>query len=149
MELNTGATMQTPLVGFWRLVSTEQRLTDGTLRPSPLYGPNGAGYMVYSSTGRMCVILMNPNRPRWESIDQPTPEEIESALNGFVAYYGGYEVHEAEGFVLHHIESHIVPNWIGREQKRYFTLLDDRLTIQVAPPLPEGVTEYKLVWERC
>ena len=34
------------LVGAWRLESTVQRLTDGTIRPSPLYGANGVGYLI-------------------------------------------------------------------------------------------------------
>ena len=63
MQTNTSTGAQSPLVGAWRLVSTEQRLTDGTVRPSPIYGPNGTGYLMYSATGRMCVILVNPDRP--------------------------------------------------------------------------------------
>jgi hypothetical protein len=42
----------------------------------------------------------------------------------------------------------LVPNWTG-EQKRYFVLSGDRLTIKVAPPLLDGIVEYKLVWERA
>jgi len=140
--------MQSPLVGAWRLVSTEQQLTNGTIRPSPIYGPKGTGYLMYSSTGRMCVILVNPDRPLWKSEDNPTPEEIKSAFDGFIAYYGSYEVDETESFIIHHIEAHLVPNWIG-EQKRYFLLSDDRLTLKVAPPLEDGLVEYKLVWERA
>ncbi len=148
MQTHTVTNIQSPLVGTWRLVSTEQRLTNGTIRPSPLYGPNGAGYLMYSSTGRMCVILTNPDRPRWRSEDDPTPEELKSAIDGFIAYYGSYEVNETEGFVVHHIEAHLVPNWIGTEQRRYFALSEDRLTLEVAPPLPKQVIEYKFVWER-
>jgi hypothetical protein len=140
--------MQVPLVGTWRLISTEQRLTNGTIQPSPIYGPNGSGYLTYSLTGRMSVILVNPDRPLWKSEDNPTPEEIKSAMDGFIAYYGSYEVNETEGFIIHHIEAHLVPNWTG-DQKRYFVLLGDRLTLRVVPPLSDGLVEYKLVWERA
>ena len=146
--MDASTNIQVPLVGTWRLVSTEQHLTDGTRRPGPIYGPNGAGCLMYDSTGRMCVILLNPDRPRWHSEDDPTPEEIQSAMEGFIAYYGTYEVHETEGFVIHHIEAHLVPNWVGTEQKRYFVLSKDRLTLKVAPPLPADITEYKFLWER-
>jgi hypothetical protein len=96
----------------------------------------------------MCVILVNPDRPLWKSEDNPTPEEIKSAFDGFIAYYGSYEVDETEGFIIHHIEAHLVPNWTG-EQKRYFAISGDLLTLKVAPPLEEGLVEYKLVWERA
>jgi hypothetical protein len=149
MHMNMAGNTRLLVVGTWRLVSAEQRLTDDTIRPSPIYGPHGAGYLMYGSTGRMCVILVNPDRPSWSSEDEPTPDEIKSAIDGFVAYYGSYEVNESEGFVLHHIEAHIVPNWVGADQKRYFDLSGNRLTLKVAPPLPKGVVEYKFNWERA
>lgn len=147
MQTDAYSGMAAKLVGAWRLRSAEQRLSDGTIRPSPIYGPNGTGYLMYSATGRMSVILLNPDRPIWKSEDEPTPEEVESALRGFIAYYGSYEVHEAEGFVVHHIEAHLVPNLTG-DQKRYFALSGDTLTLTVAPPLPKDVVEYKFAWER-
>ncbi|HYA44273.1 MAG TPA: hypothetical protein VED59_01600 [Acidimicrobiales bacterium] len=42
-------------LGVWRLVSTEQRLVDETTRPSPEFGLNGVGYLMYSDAKRMCV----------------------------------------------------------------------------------------------
>ena len=48
------------LVGAWRLVSIEQRMRDGTKRPSPRFGPNGIGYLIYSESGRMCAVLTDP-----------------------------------------------------------------------------------------
>jgi hypothetical protein len=148
MQMPLDETKPSPLVGTWRLVSTEQRLRDGTVQPSPIYGPNGVGYLIYGSAHRMCALLMNPNRPHWLSADEPTPQEMKSAIEGFVAYCGSYEVNEAEGFVLHHVEVDQTPNWVGTDLKRCFVLSGNRLTLRPAPPLPAGVVDYTLTWER-
>ena len=134
--------------GAWRLVSTEQRLADGAKRPNPAYGPNGVGYLIYSDTNRMCAVLMDPSRPRWSSATAPSEQEVRSALNGFAAYCGTYEVNEEQGFVIHHVEIDKVPNMIGTDRKRYFAFSGDRLVLRPAPPLPNGVVEYSLTWER-
>ncbi len=149
MRMPNPSELHSPLIGTWRLVSTEQRLMDGTVRPSPIYGPNGVGYLIYGAANRMCVLLMNPDRPRWVSEDEPTFEDMKTTIDGFIAYSGVYEINEAEGFVLHHIDAHIIPNAIGESLKRYFVLSGNRLMLRNAPPLPPGVVEYTLTWERA
>ena len=76
------------LLGIWRLVSWEQRLADGTTRQAP----NSVGYIVYTDTGHMCYVGMNPNRPKWAS-RTPTESEALSAITGLGAYCGTVEVH--------------------------------------------------------
>jgi hypothetical protein len=135
-------------IGVWRLVSTEQRLAEGTMRPSPMFGPDGVGYLVYSDTKRMCAILMDPARPKWVDPSSPTEQEVRSAMNGFAAYCGTYDVDAAEGSVVHHVELDKVPNMIGTDRKRFFTFHGNRLVLRLAPPLPEGILESSLTWER-
>jgi hypothetical protein len=136
------------LVGAWRLVSTEQRMTDGTIRPSPIYGAKGVGYLIYSASGSMCAVLADPTRPRWKSEDEPTPDELRFALDHFVAYCGRYEVNEAEGFVIHHVEIDLVPNSSSAERKRYFQLDGNRLKLRPSERVGENIVEYTLTWER-
>lgn len=136
------------LVGTWRLISATQRLADGTVRPDPQTGPRGTGYLIYSETGRMCALLANPDRPKWKSQTAPVEAELRTAFAGLVAYCGIYEVHEAEGYVVHHIEVDKVPNLAGTDRKRYFTLSGSRLVLRPAPPLPAGVKEWTVEWER-
>jgi uncharacterized protein (TIGR02145 family) len=136
------------LVGAWRLVSTEQRLSDGTSRPSPLYGPNGVGYLMYSESGRMCAVLMDPSRARWKLEDAPTEAELRSSLEHFVAYCGRYDVDERDKSVVHHVEMDLVPNALGIERKRYASLEGNRLELRPAEPMGKDVVEYTLTWER-
>jgi hypothetical protein len=136
------------LVGAWTLVSTEQRMRDGTTVPSPLYGPNGIGYLIYSESGRMCAVLTDPSRPSWKSDDAPTEAELRSTFGHFVAYCGRYEVNEAEGSVLHRVEMDVVPNSAGSERKRYISLRGNRLMLRPAEQVGKDVVEYTLTWER-
>ena len=98
-------------VGMWRQVSRPQRLADGTTRQNPL----SVAYVIYTDTGHMCYVAMDPNRPRWKSATAPTPEEALSGIGstGFSAYCSSVEIHAKEGYVVHHVEIEKSPN-IGR-----------------------------------
>ena len=104
-------------VGMWRLVSWPQRFADGTMRQAA----NSVAYIVYTDTGHMCYVAMNPNRPRWKSENAPKPEEALSGIMGLGAYCATVEIHAKEGFVVHHVEIEKNPNLVGRARKRWFT----------------------------
>jgi hypothetical protein len=135
-------------IGTWRLVSTEQRLADGTRRASPIYGDHGVGYLIYTDAKHMCAVLMDPTRPLWKSEDSPTEQELKTSFEHYVAYCGKYEVHPSEGYVIHHVELDMVPNSVGSELKRMFWFEGERLVLRPSEPLAKGLVEYKLTWER-
>src|SRR5205823_690655 len=142
-------TLARALVGAWRLESTIQRLTDGTVRPSPLYGSNGVGYLIYSASGQMCAMLADPNREPWFWADEPTEKDLQAIHAHFIAYCARYEVNEPEGIVLHHIELHVTPNYIGTVFARRVALEGCRLTLRpLEEELPTGMLEYTLTWRR-
>src|ERR1700734_3968012 len=75
--------------GLWRLVSSPQRLVDGTTRE----GSNTGGYAFFNpNADHMCFLTMNPSRPPWKSEATPTPEEGLSAIKGFGAYCATIEI---------------------------------------------------------
>ena len=136
------------LFGVWRLVSTEQRMNDGTRRPSPIYGLAGIGFLFYSYPNRMCAILAAPSRALWESEGDPSEAELRATFDHFVAYAGTFDVDTEEGFLTHHIEISLVPNETGEDARRYFQFVGEQLVLRPAPPLPPGVVEYTLTWAR-
>jgi hypothetical protein len=136
------------LVGTWRLVAATQRMADGAVRPDPNVGAKGRGYIIYTPTGQVCALLGNSERARWALGEQPTEAEALAIPANMVAYCGTYSVDEAAGFVLHHIELDISPNRTGTDRKRFFTVSGDRLVLRPAPPLPEGVQDWTVTWER-
>jgi Lipocalin-like domain len=135
-------------VGAWRLVSSQQKMADGTTRNNPFYGPGGVGYLIYSETGHMCVVTMDPSRPQWKNEAAPTESELRSAMSGLMAYAGTYEVNATEQYVIHHVELDKIPNRIGARRKRFFAFSGTHLVLRPEPPMPEGVVDYWLTWER-
>lgn len=130
------------------MVSSQQKMADGTTRNNPFYGPGGVGYLVYSDAGYMCVVTMDPSRPQWKNQAAPTEAELRSAVGGLMAYAGPYEVNAAEQYVIHHVEVDKIPNRVGAPQKRFFTFSGNQLILRPAPPHPEGVVDYWITWER-
>ena len=59
-----------------------------------------------------------------------------------------YEVNEERGFVVHHVEINFVPNSVGTDLKRHISMKGNRLQLRPEEPLPKGVLEYTLNWER-
>jgi len=139
---------KTQIVGTWRLVAATQRMSDGTERPDPNVGAHAKGYIIYTSTGQVCAMLGNSERSRWIVDDRPTAAEALAITGNIVAYCGTYTVDKAGGFVLHHVELDLSPNRTGTDRKRFFTISGDRLVLRPAPPLPEGVQDWTVTWQR-
>ena len=125
-------------IGTWKLVSTEVRRSDGQLIYP--YGRDAVGIIMYDANGHMSAQIMRPDRPAFASGDlhDGTPVEMKSAFEGFIAYYGVYEVNQKEGTVTHHVEGSSFPNWVCSAQRRFFEFSGNRLTISTPPILMGG-----------
>ena len=138
-----------PIVGAWKLISFEIRKEDGeVIYP---YGQNAYGSIIYTESGRFSAQVMRPGRPQFAAGDQMkgTPEEIKANYEGVVSYFGPYEFDAENGFVLHHVEGSLFPNWEGQAQKRFFQLSGDRLMLSTPPTVwGGGEVVGVLVWER-
>ena len=140
------------LVGLWRLGSFEHSFQDGTTRQDA----RTLGYIVYTETGHMCYVSMDPDRPLWGAestvglFPTPTPDEALSGFTGLGAYCGTVEVNVDEGFVLHHVEMEKSPNAVGVTRKRFFTFNGpDQIVLRVDPAeLAPPRTDVTLVWDR-
>jgi hypothetical protein len=149
----TMTTVQTiqRFIGTWKLVTSEFRTSDGKVT-YPL-GEKAVGILIYDGGGRMAAQLMRPDRPNFVSGDMRggTPEEIRTAAEGYVAYFGTYEVDDKKGTVVHHVEASLFPNWLGQDQVRFFEYSADAnvLTLKTLPILSGGqeITGV-LVWKR-
>jgi hypothetical protein len=139
-----------PVVGAWKLISFEIRRADGEVTYP--FGQNAQGSIIYTDSGRFSGQVMRPDRPRFVSGDQlkGTAEEIRANYEGFISYYGSYEFDAQNGFVIHHVEGSLFPNWEGGPQKRFFELKGNQLELSTPPTLWGGGGEIVgvLVWER-
>jgi len=64
-QVHSSPNAQAQFVGTWKLVSTEEKLKDGSSRAYQDVGPRGTGYLIYTADGHMCVELTGADRPKW------------------------------------------------------------------------------------
>ena len=149
MNDETAATLK-QLVGVWRLVSSEFRTSRGEVI-YPL-GEDALGQAIFTESGHMSGQLMRQNRPVFASGDQAggTAEEIQAALQGYVAYYGQCDIDVENRTLTTHVEGSMFPNWVGGDQVRDYEL-DGRQLVLKTPPIPLGEAELigVLTWERA
>jgi len=127
-------------IGVYRLVSWEV-WGEGGAAMHPL-GETPQGMIVYTAGGHMAVQMMRPDRPPFTSGDRwrSTPEEVQAAYGGYNAYCGRYEVHEAEGYVVHQLENSLYPNRVGAALQRSYEFTDNRLILTTP--------DSRMTWER-
>jgi len=115
------------LVGTWRLVAIEMRIENGDWAPAPMAG-RPIGLLVYDGRGNM-TIQITTDPP--SSKDNRAPFRFQ---NGYLAYFGTYEVDEAAGTVTHH---RLAQNYsVGRgDDVRGYTLDGDTLTLMLGAGL--------------
>jgi lipocalin-like protein len=127
--------------GAWKLVAFEEHQPDGAIIYP--YGPNPIGLLIYDQSGNMAVQIMRPDRrpvtaSNWSELDA---QEAKSAGEGFTAFFGMYEVDEAERTIVHHVKGHLIPNSVGKQLKRKYEFKGDRLVLKPSE------SRY-VVWER-
>ena len=70
-------------------------------------------------------------------------EEIREAVNGFIAYFGTFDVDESAQTVIHHVQACLVPSWVGTDLKRTYRFNASRLALTAVT-----TSALNLIWER-
>jgi hypothetical protein len=147
----TGSRVARQLIGTWKLVAIEERGADGKLTIPLDVGANPVGLLIYDATGHMSAHAVRRGRPRFESDDvhRITPQQAKTAFVGYNGYFGTYTVDERAGVVIHHVLGGSIPNWEGGDQRRRYTLAQDKLILE--PPEIQAAGERRtrrLTWQR-
>ena len=141
--------MTNQFIGSWKLITSEFRDSNETVIYP--FGKDAIGMLIYDQDEQMSVHLMRVDRPKFLSGDlqRGTSDEIKTAFEGFLSYFGTFRVSEADGTVTHHLDGCSFPNWVGGDQKRFFKFSGNRLTLSTPPTLINGVSIIGyLIWER-
>jgi Lipocalin-like domain len=133
------------LVGTWTYVSSTAKLPDG----NPLWGTNPKSLLIFTDNGRFSWQVLRSDRPQFASNDRRngTSEENKAILQGSLAYFGTYSVHEADNTLISRIEGSTFPNSEGEEQKRIITRLTADELIYMNPETTLGA-RVEAVWKR-
>lgn len=114
------------IAGVWRLVEASTTLVDGTVQHP--YGQPAAGLFIYTPGGHLSLHLnRNPRGPKFDQ--RPTDSELGKVARDYIGYYGKWTV--IENSVIHHVDGAMLPNRIGQDAKRPFTLCGDRLELNI------------------
>ena len=132
------------------MVACEGQWSDG--RVTYPYGKEPVGMLIYDGQGHFSGQISDTGRPEFASgnLLKGSPEELKSAFEGYVAYYGGYEVDEVKGHMTHRVEGSFFPNWVGQEQTRLFEFQGDKLRLSTLPIKGSRANlTVVLLWERA
>lgn len=132
-------------VGVWTLLSSVTTTADGKV--SNHYGDKPSGRITYDSSGRMSALLMGADRKKVSSLHlrNATESESKAVLQSFTAYYGRFDVNEANKTVIHHVDASLDPNWVGTDLVRSYEFEGDKLILTAASPTG---AKTRLVWQR-
>ena len=145
----TEAEIRERIVGTWKLVSTEETMTDGTTRPFPAFGPHAQGFLMFQRVGYMCGALVNPDRPKWGDPAHSTLEEKVAAADGTFVYCGRYQIDVAEKRIVHLPEVATDPGYVGSRQIRPYRFESGRLILSDVEKDDPSVARWKIVWEKA
>lgn len=140
-------------IGVWKLTSgvATDEVTGQVRYP---WGENPVGRLVYDEAGRVFAQLMNrgrrpvggiPNQGAATAIAASSAEEMREMLTGFNAYFGTFDIDEPSRTVIHHVQSALIPSWVGSDQRRKyeFSGRDQLIILNTASQVA-----YRLVWDR-
>jgi hypothetical protein len=93
---------------------------------------------------------MNPDRPARKEAGRPTDAEKISAFDGFFAYCGKYQAHEAMHVMTHLPQVASWPGLLGSRQPRPYTFSDsgDLLTFSGKEAEEPGAESYAMTWRK-
>jgi hypothetical protein len=132
------------LVGNWTLLSYVTENRNGS-RGKP-YG-DAVGRLSYDEHGHMAGQVMRPGRldvapGEWGA------QQVRSAYAGYIAYFGTYEVNEAEDVVVHHVQGALNPGWVGGDQTRQLRFDGDLLILSTEVPKAGAMVRHILTWKK-
>jgi hypothetical protein len=138
------------LVGTWRLVSREDRTTDGERRIDPSLGADPVAILVYDAAGNFAAQFMKRDRSSDEvPVMRHAGVNNSAAVNGYDAYFGTYTVHQATGEVRQVLQGSLSPGDVGKVVTREMRIDRDTLTIELATTSADGEPVARtLIWTR-
>ena len=133
-------------LGIWKLVSFDTEF-QATGERKAVYGKNPNGYIIFTSEGRMMVVITGEGRK-----PANTDEDRAALLRTMFAYTGIYRI-EADKFTTK-VDVSWNEAWTGTDQVRFYKLDGNRLDI-ISAWAPSGVIPGRpivrgiLTWERA
>lgn len=140
-------TLAETLVGTWRLISREDRLPGGELRPEPTLGSDPHALLIYDRAGNFAAQFMKRDRSTAAAAPAMAASNNSTAVGGYDAYFGTYTV--AGDTVTQTLVGALSPADVGKVVTREMHVIDGALVIRIAMTAADGVSVVRtLRWAR-
>lgn len=140
------------LLGVWRLQDAVAVYANGAT--GPWYDRQGPyrGVITYCASGVMSVQIASARPPAHSPPDfaaLPAAEQLDY-LHSYYAYFGRFQLEEADAQVRHFVECSLDPTEVGLTYTQQVVLREDRMTLITQPWLgPKGWQHSRLEWARA
>ena len=135
--------------GVWWLLSRNDFTKDGEQKIDLVLGADPIGILTYAET-HFAAQFMKRDRSDDNTVQQfSAGKNNTSAVGGYDAYFGTYEVNEQTGKVSHTLIGSITPSNIGLTVSRDIRANETELIIQLETTTTEGESIIRtLIWKR-
>lgn len=141
--------LSTQLPGTWWLRSRIDRTREGERHLDPLLGEDPVALLIYDDTGHFAAQFMKRDRTTPTATAPTNAKNNTQAQGGYDAYFGSYEVDDANGRVTQRLLGSLSPANVGMVLTRTMEVQGDTLRIQLETTAADGTPVVRtLTWER-
>jgi Lipocalin-like domain len=137
------------LIGTWRLLSRIDRDESGAQVEEPTLGSDPLALLFFDGAGNFAAQFMKRDRRSGVATPAVAGQNNTTAIGGYDAYFGTYEVDEATGDVHTRLIAALSPIHVGATLMRNMKVEDGKLVIRLTTTRPDGSPVHRtLTWER-
>jgi len=129
------------IVGLYRLAKVIRRTADGQ---ETVVNANPTGRISYDKSGRVMILLAPADRKAAIDPRNVSPQEYQEMNRGLMAYYGTYQVDEANQKLIIKMEAAANPALTGTTIERAYILTDTTLTM-IVPGNPATLNVFERI----
>ena len=138
------------LVGTWRLLSRVDRDAAGQAVDEATLGSDPLALLFFDRNGNFAAQFMKRDRSGATAAPAFTGQNNTTAIGGYDAYFGTYEVDEASGNVHTRLEAALSPAQVGATMAREMRVEGGKLFIRLGTTRADGTEIIRtLTWERA
>ena len=138
------------LIGTWRLLSRIDRDSSGEPVHEPTLGSDPVAILFFDGAGNFAAQFMKRDRSAAAAAPVFTGENNTTAVGGYDAYFGTYQVNEATGDVHTHLVGALSFGHVGATLLRNMKVEEGKLVIRLTTTAADGKAVYRtLTWERA
>ena len=138
------------LIGTWRLLSRIDRDESGKPVDEPTLGSDPLALLFFDGAGNFAAQFMKRDRSVTVTVPVFTGQNNTTAVGGYDAYFGTYEVDETSGDVRTRLVGALSHGHVGATMMRNMKVEEGRLVIRLTTTTVDDILVHRtLTWERA